>query len=95
MVISIDETKYSLFGFIIFRAPLLQGGIGHYVSTIKVDDDFVIFDGLHKKSYILNKDDRFVIHCLFYKKIYEVEDESFNVNNFHSDDSLYRLYHKV
>lgn len=92
LLISIDETEYSLFGLVIFRRPMLQDSIGHYVSAVKVKDEFVIFDDLHKQPYILNNDESFVIHCLFYKKINreEVESESFSINNIHSDDS----YHK-
>lgn len=48
--IRIDDIQYSLFGVLIFRRPLLQDGIGHYVAAIRVDDEFVIFDDSQRKS---------------------------------------------
>lgn len=68
-VICINQTTYSLFGLVIFRRPLLKGSVGHYIAAVKVKNEFVIFDDLHNYPYILNKDESFVIHCLFYKKL--------------------------
>lgn len=69
LMLHLDEKFYSLFALVIYRPPLLQGSIGHYIAAIKFDDEFVVFDDTSQKTYFLNKTDDFVIHCLFYKKV--------------------------
>ncbi|KAJ6647951.1 hypothetical protein Bhyg_03176, partial [Pseudolycoriella hygida] len=66
--ISIDVTKYCLCGLILFRPPLLRGGIGHYAAVVIIMNDYIIFDDLLKRPYKMNKNENFIIQCLFYKK---------------------------
>lgn len=96
LVINLDGQCYSLFALVLFQPPLLPDSIGHYVAALKVKNDFVIFDDLRKSPYCLDQNEDLVIHCLFYKKMIQddVNDSSFNIDNGHTDDSLYRLYHK-
>lgn len=90
----------SLFGFLLFEESLLKkNDDGHYAGAIKVDEKFVVFDDTRKHPYILSSNADVIIHCLFYKKIFkddvdDDDDSSFNINISHTDESLYKLYHK-
>lgn len=94
-IIKIDGSLYSLFGFILFEESLIKkNDDGHYAGAIKVDQKFVVFDDTRKRPYVLSSNADLIIHCLFYKKHFEDDDSSFDINMSHTDESLYELYHK-
>ncbi len=98
--IKIDEKRYSMFGMILFRPPETTESIGHYVTAVNDNGNYFIFDDLRTTPYRLEKDDEIVIHCLFYIDSNLLEDRDYGDSSLevstyaHTDESLYRLYHK-
>lgn len=98
----LGDKIYLLFGLILFQPPQLKENIGHYVAAVKVGDEYVVFDDLRKKPYRLERNEDVNIHLLFY--IEEKHDPLSGSTRYstdsslqlsvHTDESLYRLYHK-
>lgn len=67
-VVEIQEDKI-LFGAILYIYPLLEGDSGHYVTAIKINENWSTFDDMKTQPHLVSKKKIFVVHTLIYTEI--------------------------
>lgn len=68
--LAILKKTYALLGIIIFQPPATASvdSYGHYVSAIKINNDFVIYDDLRNDMYNISANKVVGVDALFYVK---------------------------
>lgn len=64
--IDIANKKFILLGAILFSPPVIPSELGHYVTAIKLNDIWEVYDDLRKKTYELNKESHVCFNILLY-----------------------------
>lgn len=55
-----------MFGAILYIYPTLEGDSGHYISAIKINETWNIFDDMKTQPHFVSKNKIFVVNSLIY-----------------------------
>lgn len=65
-VIKLNNEDYVLFGGILYLDPLIEGDKGHYITAIKINATWNIFDDKKTKPYFVSSKKTFTVDTLLY-----------------------------
>lgn len=80
-VIDLCDEKYVLFGGILHLEAIMEGDTRHYVTAVKINETWTIFDDRKKQPYYVSSKKNFPIHTLLYTKRSDAESVNDGVRN--------------
>lgn len=66
MIIELNGDNFMLQGVIIFKPPIIDDDLGHYMCAVRINNNWELYDDMDSQPRLKKKRDKVCIHAVFY-----------------------------